>query len=122
MPEEIRVILLHAQGLILPELPKSLAEFAQRLLVKRGVEIRLNTRLHGATADAALLVGGERIPTRTRVSTVASAPNPLVAELQVKEEKGRIVVDRHLPLPDRPDGGAVRHGAWSADARRGAPW
>src|SRR5437879_1481373 len=41
MPEEIRVILLHAQGLILPELPKSLAEFAQRLLAKRGVELRL---------------------------------------------------------------------------------
>src|SRR5207245_6808078 len=28
-PEEIRVVLLHAQGLILPELPRSLAEFAQ---------------------------------------------------------------------------------------------
>jgi len=121
MPEEIRVILLHAQGLILPELPKSLAEFAQRLLVKRGVEIRLNTRLHGATADAALLVGGERIPTRTLVSTVPSAPNPLVAELQVKKEKGRIVVDRHLQLPDHPDVWAVGDCAWVVDAKSGEP-
>src|ERR671922_385154 len=47
MPEEIRVVLLHAGPLILPELPASLARFAQRLLMKRGVEIRLNTRLHG---------------------------------------------------------------------------
>ena len=39
-PEEIRVVLLHAGGLILPELPESLAGFAQRLLMKRGVEIR----------------------------------------------------------------------------------
>src|SRR5207249_3635831 len=35
-PEEIRVVLLHAGRLILPELPASLAEFAQRLLARRG--------------------------------------------------------------------------------------
>jgi hypothetical protein len=51
-PEEIRIVLLHAGGLILPELPKSLAEFAQKLLMKRGVEVSLNSRLAGATAEA----------------------------------------------------------------------
>ena len=86
-PEEIRVVLLHAQGLILPELPRSLAEFAQRILIRRGVEIKLNTRLHGATVDAALLAGGERIPARTVVSTVPSAPNPLVAALPCKKRR-----------------------------------
>src|SRR5438876_2539051 len=120
-PAEIRVILLHAQGLILPELPKSLAEFAQRLLMKRGVEIRLNTRLHGATADAALLVGGARIPTRTLVSTVPSAPNPLVAALPVKKEKGRIIVGRHLELPDHPGVWAMGDCAWVIDTRTGEP-
>src|SRR6266542_5177085 len=34
MPEEIRVLLLHSGALILPELPESLAGFAQRLLMK----------------------------------------------------------------------------------------
>jgi len=120
-PAEIRVILLHAQALILPELPKSLAEFAQRLLMKRGVELRLNTRLHGATADAALLVGGERIPTRTLVSTVPSAPNPLVAALPVKKEKGRIIVGRHLELPDHPGVWAMGDCAWVIDTRTGEP-
>ncbi len=120
-PEELRVVLLHAGGLILPELPKSLAEFAQRLLVKRGVEIRLDTRLGGATADAALLAGGERIPTRTLVSTVPSAPNPLVAALPVKKEKGRIAVDRYLEVPDRPGVWAVGDCAWILDARTDEP-
>src|ERR1700686_3700299 len=46
-PNEIRVVLLHAGPLILPELPQSLAQFAQKLLQRRGVEIRLNTRLAG---------------------------------------------------------------------------
>src|SRR5258708_11460203 len=99
---EIGVILLHAQTLILQELPKSLAEYAQGLLMKRGVEIRLNAHLNGATSDAAVLASGERIPTRTLVSTVPSAPNPLVATLPVATANGRIVVDQYLELPDPP--------------------
>src|SRR5262250_1152847 len=116
-PGQIRVVLLHAGPLILPELPASLARFAQGLLMKRGVEIRLNVRLHGATADAGLLEGGERIGTRTLVSTVPSMPNPLVAALDCKKERGRIVVDRHLELPDHPGVWAVGDCAWTLDAK-----
>src|SRR3989442_12769606 len=64
-PEEIRVVLLHAGPLILPELPASLAEFAQRLLVRRGVEIRLETRLAGATPRTRPPPTGGRIATPT---------------------------------------------------------
>jgi NADH:ubiquinone reductase (H+-translocating) len=120
-PAEIRVVLLHAQGLILPELPRTLAEFAQKILLRRGVEIRLNTRLHGATMEAALLAGGERIATRTLVSTVPSAPNPLVAALPCKKEKGRIVVDRHLEVPDFSGVWAVGDCASILDAKTGEP-
>ena len=117
--QEMRVVLLHAGGLILPELPKSLAEFAQRLLARRGVELRLNTRLAGATAEAALLDNGERIPTRTLVSTVPSAPNPLVTTLPCKMERGRIVVNGHLEVPDRPGVWAIGDCAWIRDAKTG---
>jgi NADH dehydrogenase len=118
-PEEIRVVLLHAGGLILPELPRSLAEFAQTLLMKRGVEIRLNTRLSGATVDMALLEGGDRIGTRTLVSTVPSGPNPLVAMLPVKKERGRILVDANLEVPDYPGLWAVGDCAAIRDTRTG---
>src|SRR5439155_1156470 len=91
------------------------------ILIRRGVEIKLNTRLHGATVDAALLAGGERIPARTVVSTVPSAPNPLVAALPCKKEKGRIVVDQHLEVPDYPGVWAVGDCAWILDARTGEP-
>src|SRR3970282_1947753 len=77
-PEEIRVVLLHAGPGILRELREVLARFAQRLLQRRGVEIHLNTRLAGATAEYALLDGGERIPTKTRGTTVPPGPNPLL--------------------------------------------
>jgi NADH dehydrogenase len=119
--EEIRVLLLHAGGLILPELPESLAGFAQRLLMKRGVELRLDTRLGGATADAALLAGGERIPTRTLVSTVPSGPNPLVAALRCRKDRGRIVTAPHLELPEYPGVWAVGDCALIPDAKTGQP-
>jgi NADH:ubiquinone reductase (H+-translocating) len=119
--EEIRVVLLHAGPLILPELPESLAAFAQRLLMKRGVELRLNTRLHGATGDAALLVGGERIATRTLVSTVPSGPNPLVAALSCKKDRGRIVTDPYLELPDYRGVWAVGDCALVIDSQTSQP-
>ena len=99
---EIKTILLHAGDLILPELPKSLAEFAQNQLRKRGVDIRLNTRLAGATAESALLAGGERIATKTLVSTVPSAPHPIIAALPFKLERGRLVTNEFMEIPDAP--------------------
>jgi NADH dehydrogenase len=106
---------------ILPELPESLGRFAQDLLMKRGVEIRFDTRLQGATADAALLAGGERIATRTLVSTVPSGPNPLVAALAVSEGPGRIVPTRTSSCLDYPGVWAVGDCAHIIDGRTGQP-
>ena len=118
---EIKVVLLHAGDLILPELPKSLAQFAQNQLTKRGVEIRLNTRLMGATAESALLPGGERIATKTLVSTVPSAPHAILASLPVKIERGRIVVNEFLEVPDHPGMWAAGDCAWVPDVHTGQP-
>lgn len=118
-PREIRVVLLHGGSLILPELPDDLARFAQNLLQRRGVDIRLNTRLTGATAEYALLGDGERIPTKTLVSTVPSSPNPLVADLPCKKEKGKIVVSEFLEVPDYPGVWALGDCAWVLDYKSG---
>jgi NADH dehydrogenase len=118
---EINVILLHAGDLILPELPPTLARFAQNLLQKRGVEIRFNTRLAGATTESALLGGGERIATKTLVSTVPSAPHPIVAGLPFKLERGRIVVDATLEVAGFPGHWALGDCAWVPDRDSGQP-
>jgi NADH:quinone reductase (non-electrogenic) len=57
-PAEIRVVLLHSQDRILPEVSQKLARFAQKILLRRGVEIRLDTRLEAATGEEAVLAGG----------------------------------------------------------------
>lgn len=96
-PREIRVVLVHSQDRLLPEVSEKLARFATRILAGRGVEIRLQTRLAAATGEEAVLAGGDRIPTRTLVSTVPSSPHPLIDALDLpKTKNGRIVVDRSL--------------------------
>jgi NADH dehydrogenase len=67
----------------------------------------------------ALLEGGDRIATRTLVSTVPSGPNPLVAMLPVKKERGRILVDAHLEVPESPGLWAVGDCAAIRDAGSG---
>lgn len=95
-PKEIRVVLVHSQDRILPEVSERLGLFAQRILARRGVELRLNERLAAATGSEALLASGERIPTRTLVSTVPSSPHPLVDSLGAPKERGRLKTDTSL--------------------------
>jgi NADH dehydrogenase len=103
-PKEIRVVLVHSQDRILPEVTEKLARFAQKILAKRGVEIRLNARLEAATGEEAVLTGGERIPTRTLVSTVPSSPHPLIESLALpKAKNGRLIADRFLRVEGHGD-------------------
>ncbi|OGH61445.1 MAG: hypothetical protein A3G34_05545 [Candidatus Lindowbacteria bacterium RIFCSPLOWO2_12_FULL_62_27] len=89
-PSDIRVILLHSQDRILPEVEEKLGRFAQRVMEKRGVEFRMNTRLVAATKTEAILQSGERIPTRTLISTVPASPNPIVEKLDLPKDRGHI--------------------------------
>jgi NADH dehydrogenase len=120
-PAAIRVMLVHSRAQILPELPDGLARFAQGLLQRRGVEMRMNTRVVGATPDYALLDDGTSVPTKTLVSTVPSAANPLVAALPCKKQNGRVVVDAHLEVPGYPGVWAAGDCAWVVEATSGQP-
>jgi NADH dehydrogenase len=93
---DVRVVLLHALDRILPELDEELALYAQKILVRRGVEIRLNTKLEAATGDEAILADSTRISTKTLISTVPSSPNPLIDMLDLPKERGRLKVDSSL--------------------------
>jgi NADH dehydrogenase len=120
-PAELKVILLHAGPRILPELPESLSVYAQRLLSRRKIDIRLNTRLAAVTADEALLDDGTRIPTKTVIATIGAIPNPVLSALPCKKERGRIVVNEHLAVPDYPAVWALGDCAHVIDHKTGRP-
>ncbi len=93
----IRVIIAHSKSRLMNnEMPESLSNYAGKLLKKRGVEIYFNTHLKTATPDEAVFDTGERIPTKTVISTVPSSPNPLLEGLPLEYSRGRIVTDAGL--------------------------
>jgi NADH dehydrogenase len=119
-PREIRVLLLQGRGRILPELDPGLAAFSHRLLERRGIEVRLETRIAGATADTVLLNNGEGVPTRTLVAAVGAAPNRLLDSLPCpRDSRGRLVVDPTLAVPGYPGLWAVGDCAAVPDLKKG---
>ena len=98
-PAEIRVVLVHSQGRILPEVGEKLGLFAQRILRERGVELLLDAKLAAASGEEAILADGRRIGTRTLVSTVPSFPHPVIDAVKLpKARGGRVQVTCELGL------------------------
>ena len=98
--EEIRCVLVHSGGQILPEMVDKLASFAARILRRRGVEIRLNDRLAAATSEKAVLKSGVEIPTKTIVSTVPSTLPGVIQKMECPKEGGRLLANACLELQD----------------------
>jgi NADH:ubiquinone reductase (H+-translocating) len=96
--EKARFVLVHAGERILPEMSESLALFAHKLLVKRGIEIQLKDRLVGATSEKALFKSGIEIPTKTIVSSVPSSIPLVLEKLDCEKEGGRLKVNANLEL------------------------
>src|SRR5207247_9232041 len=68
----LRVMLVHSGPVILPELGESLARYTQKVLVRRGVEVRLNTRVKSMTETSVFFADSVAIPTRTLVWTAGT--------------------------------------------------
>jgi NADH dehydrogenase len=115
--EMLRVMLVHSGSVILPELGESLGRYTQKVLARRGVEVRLNTRVKSMTENRVFLIDGLQIPSRTLVWTAGTVPNPLTLLLPCANEQGRIRVNEFLRVPDWPDVWAVGDCAFIPDVR-----
>lgn len=96
--EKHRCLLVHSGDRILPEMTAGLAQFAHKILTKRGVEILLEERLIAATSEKAILSSKIEIPTKTVISTVPSQIAPVLQKLDCTYEKGRLLVNGNLEL------------------------
>ena len=113
----LRVMLVHSGPEILPELGESLGRYAEKVLARRGVEIRLKTRVRSVTESKVFLAGGVSIPSRTLVWTAGTAPSPIISSLPCAKERGRLLVNQFLGVPDWPDVWAVGDCAFVPDIR-----
>jgi NADH:ubiquinone reductase (H+-translocating) len=121
-PEELRIILVHSGARILPELSESLADYAQRSMLARGVAFKLNVRLADARPGVVVLGTGEEIRARTLVWTAGTAPNPLLKALAVeRDRRGAVIVERTLAVPGHPGLWAIGDCAAITNAKTGEP-
>ncbi|MEU7243995.1 NAD(P)/FAD-dependent oxidoreductase [Streptomyces sparsogenes] len=98
-----RWLLLDLADRVLPELDRRLSDTAHTVLSKRGVDIRTGSSVKEATADGVLLDTGEFVATRSLIWCVGVRPDPLVAELGLPIERGRLCVDQYLAVPGHPE-------------------
>ena len=100
--DQLRLVLVHPGETILPELAPKLGAYAARELSRRGIEIRLGTRVTAVSEDGVTLSDGTSVPAGTVVWTAGTAPNPLLAELPCRMQRGRVVADECLRVPEWP--------------------
>ncbi|HEX9895299.1 MAG TPA: NAD(P)/FAD-dependent oxidoreductase, partial [Gemmatimonadales bacterium] len=119
---DLRMVLVHPGDLILPELGPALGSYAGRALARRGVEILTRTSVTAADDRGVHLSDGSTVPTRVFVWAAGTAPNPLLAGLPCAKERGRVVANGSLAVPEYPGVWALGDGACIRDPNGGNPY
>ena len=114
-----RMILIHSRETILNELEHGLGKFAQQKLQERGVECRLHTTVKEITPNEVVLSTEEHVSARTVICTVGNAPHPLMAQLALPQDRGRILVEATMQVKDTPNVWALGDAALVPDVSRG---
>ncbi len=118
----LRVVLVEPGPLLLPELGEKLGVYAQEKLAERKVEIRVKTGVEGITERGVVLSDGTTIPAHTLVWTAGTSPNPLLASLPCRKERGRVCVDEFMQVPGYPGVWALGDCAAVPDGKTGKPY
>ena len=107
-----RWVIVDAAPKILPEIPSRLGDYAAELLARRGVDIRVSTRLDAIEPHAAVLSDGDRILTNTVVWTTGVRAHPALERFGLPlDDRGRVRVTPTLAVEGRGHVWALGDGA-----------
>ncbi len=101
--QQIRWLLLDTAPRLLPELDERLSKTADRVLRRRGVEVRTGQSVADALDGYVQLSTGEKVPTRCLIWCVGVRADPLVDGLDLETNRGRLVVDEFMSVPGAPE-------------------
>jgi NADH:ubiquinone reductase (H+-translocating) len=102
-PASARIVLVDMAPRVLAQFSEDLSEAAKRRLEKLGVEVRLGHSVDRVDADG-IVVGGERIPSKTVIWTAGVAPSPAGKWLKVETDRaGRVRVQNDVTVPGHPE-------------------
>lgn len=111
------VTLVDAVDRVTPTLSRSRSSAAERALTRRGVDLVLGAKVESVTPHGLRLASGTGIEAETVVWAAGVQPSPLVGELGLPTERGRLVVDARLMAA--PGIFAVGDAALAPDGRGG---
>ena len=116
-----RVILIQGADRLVPGMPEDLAQRAQRVLEKSGVEIRLNTLVTEVT-EAGVAIGEERIEAEN-IFWAAGVQGQAVSETLgvTLDRANRVIVGPDMALPDHPEVFVIGDAAAATDSTTGDP-
>lgn len=101
--QQVRWLLLDTAPRLLPELDPRLSKTADRVLRRRGVEVRTGQSVAEAADGHVQLSTGEKVPTRSLIWCVGVRADPLVSGLDLETTRGRLVVDAFMSVPGAAD-------------------
>ena len=113
--EDLKVVVLEALPMILPGFNQKLAEFAKEKMIERGIDIRLKTAVTSFDGnevttktldetpndpiDDSKIIG---IRTKTLVWTAGVTPVNTIKRSMFKTERGKVIVNEYLEVPEFP--------------------
>jgi NADH dehydrogenase len=100
--DAVRWTVIEAGPSVLVQFPAKLARRALERMRRSGIDVRLGTPVAEIAPDHVRLVNGETLATRTVVWTAGVAPAPLISEIGLPVERGRLIVDDALQSRDHP--------------------
>jgi NADH dehydrogenase len=102
-PRSSRIILLEAGPRVIPTLPEDLSRYAERALIRMGVEVRTSTRVTSCDRHGVELEHG-RIDASTIIWAAGVVASPAAAWLGAAHDRaGRVLVRPDLSIPDHPE-------------------
>ena len=101
--QKIRWMLLDLAPRVLPELDERLSKTADRVLRRRGVEVLTGQSVAEADDGYVQLTTKDKVPTRSLIWCVGVRADPLVSDLDLATNRGRLVVDEFMHVPDVDD-------------------
>jgi len=102
-PASARIVLVDMAPRVLGPFSESLSKAARQRLEKLGVEVRLGHSVDQIDGDG-IVVGGERIASKTVIWTAGVAPSPAGKWLNAETDRaGRVRIEKDLTVPGHPE-------------------
>lgn len=99
---DVKFLLLDTAEQVMPEVGQKLGAAALKVLRRRGIDVRLGTTLSEAHSDHVVLSDDSRVDTHTVAWVTGVTGAPLIQELGLATEKGRLKVQSDLQVPGQP--------------------